>query len=154
MGKTDKIERSFTMTEETKQKLEELANDRLNRALSSGGDDEDKNAFCEGMEAIDKLTRLEQQHDERVQRDNADTLGLEKLEADKEQNKQERKVHFKDVVGWGLKIVEIAAIPVALCLLNSKSNERQLDKINEFEGRDETYTSTGGRSVGKSIKWK
>ena len=61
---------------------------------------------------------------------------------------------MEDIAGWALKIVEIAAIPIGIAIINNKHDEKQLNKINEFESDGNIYTGTGGRSVGKEIKWK
>lgn len=148
------------MTTETKEQLEELAKTRLNDAIRSDIFDEeyDGTAFKEGMEAIEKLSKLEQQENEkdikRRQLDCDTSMKKEQMDYELSQKNADRKVSWKDIVGWGLKVVEMAAIPVAIAVLNMKHDEKQLDKINQFESDGNIYTGTGGRSVGKDINWK
>ena len=126
------------MEAETKRKLEQVANEKLDYVLiCEEGSDEGYEAFDDGMKAIDKLTILEKQDFEKAQKE-------KEFSTSKKQK----------IVDWVLKGVEIAAVPVVIAVLNIAANNKNIDTINEFESKGGMYTSQSGRSIGKLFKWK
>ena len=91
------------MTTETKEQLDELAKTRLDDAIKSDIFDEeyDGTAFKEGMEAIEKLSKLEQQENEkdikRRQLDCDTSMKKEQMDYELSQKNADREVSWKDI---------------------------------------------------------
>lgn len=110
---------------ETKQLLEELVRDRLEKAADDGMTEEQKHAaFEEAMKATDRFVEIN------------------KIETNKDKK-------FNLVI----KFVELIAIPVALMAVDFLFKMRFTKTICNFE-KDYTFTTTPGRGVSQFFKFK
>lgn len=110
---------------EHKELLEKVMQDRLERSLNATSDEEKDNAFEEAMKATDRC------------------IEIEKIETGLQDQKVNRIV----------KIVEIAAVPVALAGLNYLFKKDFLKNVMRFE-REDTFTGSGGRSISSWFRFK
>lgn len=110
---------------EHKELLEEVVKDRLERSLNAPSEEEKDNAFEEAMKATDRC------------------IEIEKVESDQQTQKVNRII----------KIIEIAAVPVALAGLNYLFKKDFLKDVMRFE-REDTFTGSGGRSVSSWFRFR
>ena len=128
------------MNEENRELLEAVIKDRLEGAMQLAPDsNEAKSAFEEAMAAIDRqneISKMEISHQESV----------EKRKAEDEFKKKESK--------WNviLRVAEVAAVPLGLCVINIVSRNQFAKMICNFE-KDYTFTTTLGRSIGSFFRF-
>ena len=129
------------MNEKNKELLEEVIQTRLEDVLENAdGSDEAKLAFKEAMAAVDRqneITKMEIAHQEQI----------DKRKSEEEFKKKESKWNV------ALRIAEVAAVPIALCVINIVSRNRFAREICNFE-KDYTFTMTPGRSLSSFFRWK
>ena len=109
-----------------KEKLEQVIDNRLGIALEKDvTSDEGKQAFKEAMEAMDRKIQLEKISD-----------------AEKEQKKNRI-----------IKIVEVAAIPVALFVADVAFKTYYMKTVCNFE-KDYTFTTSPGKGLSSLFRFK
>lgn len=110
---------------EHKELLEKVANQRLEQSLNEGSSEEGKTCFKEAMEATDRI------------------IELEKIDTAKTERKTSQV----------LRIIEVAAVPIALAGLNYAFKTDFLKKVMLFE-KDDAFTGSAGRSVSSWFRFK
>lgn len=110
---------------ETKELLEKVVNDRLEKAANESMSEEEKHAaFEEAMKATDRF-----------------------VEVAKVETTNEKKLNRV------IKYIELVAIPVALMTVDYLFKMRYMKTVCNFE-KDYTFTTTPGRSVSQLFKFK
>lgn len=110
-----------------KEMLEELANARLDDAMHLTNLEARSKAFGEAMDAIDRLNEMN------------------KIEnANKEKDEK--------CLSIVIKVVEIAAMPIMLKLIDLGCHKSLINTIGRVE-QMETFTSTPGRAISKMFKF-
>ena len=113
--------------EDNKKLLEELVNHRLDDAMSLADKDAKDQSFREAMEAVDRLNEMQ-----------------------KIENSVPKMTDR--VFDIGVRVLEVAAIPVALKVMDFKFHKRLIEIIGTVE-RMECFTSTPGKAIGKMFKF-
>lgn len=110
---------------ETKELLEKIVSERLEKAADENASEEEKRAaFKEAMEATDRVVELG------------------KIESDKDKK-----------LNRALKYVELVAIPVTLMAVDFAFKMRYTKTVCNFE-KDYTFTTQAGRSISQFFKFK
>ena len=110
---------------ETKELLEKVVRDRLEKTADKNMSEEEKQkAFEEAMKATDRF------------------IEIGKLESDKD--KKLNRI---------IKFIEVIAVPVALMTVDFLFKMRYTRTVCEFE-KDYTFTTQAGRSISQFFKFK
>lgn len=157
------------MRQENRELLEDVINDRLNKALDGENEDERSVAFKNAMEAISRSTDLSKQDDAFQEHEEKLAHEKEKLEQEKEklaqdrafqeqqlaEARKEKKRSFWISVG-GVVLTAIGSIVVPV-LLDKKNREFKTDfahECMEFESNGGMFTTTAGKSTKDYLRHK
>lgn len=111
---------------ENKELLDRVIKSRLEDALKVDvNSDEGRRSFAQAMEAIDRQ------------------IQLEKIEQSKEDEKKNKLI----------KIIEVAAVPTGLFVLDLLSKRYFIRMVCNFE-KDYTFTTTAGKSLSSIFRFK
>ena len=129
---------------EHKNLLEEVIENRLKKAKDDNlSEEEQKRAFKEAMEAVDRSIQL----DKIASAENEQQMKLD-LEIEKnELLKKEQKVNRI------IKCVEVAAVPAALFIADCLFKRYYIRTVCNFE-KDYTFTTTPGKSISGIFRFK
>lgn len=124
--------------EKTKNHLEEVANAYLDIVQTdmSKSLEEDKTAFKHAMEACDRLIQIEKIENEEKARNEK----LKKEQSDEKFNKT-------------IRIVEVAAVPVALFVADCLFRVYMTRTVCNFE-KDYTFTTSAGKGISGLLRFK
>jgi hypothetical protein len=135
------IWRLKTMNERNRELLEKVIETRLTDALELDAEsDESQSALKEAMVAIDKeteLTKMDIAHEEQN----------EKRKADEKFRDAESHINVM------LRIIEVAAIPIGILIIDIVARDKFAKRICNFE-KDYTFTTTPGRSLSSLFRFK
>lgn len=142
------------MNEKNRELLEEVIESRLKDAKTLSNAEERDKALKDAMAAVDRSNRIieldisKKEHEERLNFDK------ESKEKDYINKKVEILVREKeDKKNRIIRIIEVAAVPVGICIINIISRNRFAKKICNFE-KDYTFTTTPGRSLKDVFRFK
>lgn len=142
------------MNEKNRELLEKVIESRLKDAKTLSNSEERDKALRDAMAAVDRSNRLteldisKKEHEERLNFDK------ESKEKDYINRKVEILVREKeDKKNRIIRIIEVAAVPVSICIINIISRNRFAKKICNFE-KDYTFTTTPGRSLKDVFRFK
>ena len=165
------------MDEENRGLLAEVIKKNLEGALNAEqGSDEEKIAFSQAMEAIDRQSAISkndeayQEHTEKLEaeKEKLDTIEKEKIEIEKqkiamerekmenEKSNRAREDEFKRAEArkaWIFRGVEIAAVSVLAPTLNNIA-KKGFAKMCMLWEDEHTFISTPGKSVRDFFRWK
>ena len=169
--------RKTKMDEKNRELLAEVITKNLEGALHSAqGTDEEKVAFRQAMEAIDRQSAISkndeafQEHTEKLEaeKEKLETIEREKIEIEKqkieieklkmelEKSNREREEEFKRAEAkktWIFKGIEIAAVSVVAPVIHNVA-KKGFAKMCMLWEDEHTFTSTPGKSVRDFFKWK
>ena len=124
--------------------LDEVIEDRLNVAMDGrSSEEESKKAFKEAMEAIDRMIQIERIEVSKLELESKERLEEKKLTKTKEEQKK------NDI----FRIVEVAAVPIALFIADCLFKRYYMRSVCNFE-KDYTFTTTPGKSISGLFKFK
>lgn len=125
------------MNKDQKEQLEKVIEDRLESTLLyEEGSEEAIRAFKEATRAIELLNEAEK-------------LEYQK-ESEKKRIEETERIEKKNTV---LKIVEIAAVPVGLFVLDAIFKNHYMKKVCNFE-KDYTFTTTAGKGLSSLFQFR
>ena len=123
------------MTQKQMELLDAVIEERLNASLDKT-DPQSHADFSEAMEAIDQRLKIEEFN-----------ASMEEHEDDKKSDVKKSRINTI------LKVVEIAAVPIALTTIGIVSRNRFATRMCNFE-KDYTFTTSAGRSLKDVFRWK
>ena len=120
------------MFDKNKKLLDEVINNRLEKALQSDADAEGSNvAFKQAMEAIDRRNELE------------------KIEAAHDEQVEKQKTAKKEAIGtFIIRTIEVGSAILIVPLVNHCFNMRYAKELCNFE-KDYTFTTSAGKATSK-----
>lgn len=135
------------MNEKNRELLEEVIESKLKDATTLSNSEERDKALRDAMAAVDRSNRL-------TELDISKKEHEERLNFDKKSKEVEILVREKeDKKNRIIRIIEVAAVPVSICIINIISRNRFAKKICNFE-KDYTFTTTPGRSLKDVFRFK
>lgn len=120
------------MIDVNKELLDKVISDRLELALNSDDPEKSSVAFRQAMDAIDRRNEVS------------------KMEVSSEEQAKKQAAAKRDTyIGWGIRILEVAAGVVAMPIIKHCMGRRDMKDLCMFE-KDYTFTTSAGKSCAKS----
>ena len=149
------------MNEKNRKLLEKVIEKKLDESSSASSLEERDKAFRDALSAIDRSNESLKLENSKTELESKIELEKEKLEFEKECKKIEHKFKVTDndfrekehKKNFIIRTIEVAVVPVGLCIINIISRNRFAKKICLFE-KDYTFTTTPGRSLKDVFKFK
>lgn len=144
------------MNEKNRELLEDIINQKLYECSSADqlSQEERDKAFKDALSAIDRSNESLKLEHSKAELESKIELEKEKFESEKEfkdiDNDFRTKEYKKNLI---IRTIEVAIVPVGLCIINIVSRNRFAKKICLFE-KDYTFTTTPGRSLRDVFKFK
>lgn len=149
------------MNEKNRKLLEKVIEKKLDEISSANTQEDRDKAFRDALSAIDRSNESLKLENSKTELESKIELEKEKFEFEKECKKNEHKFKITDndfrekeyKKNFLIRTIEVAIVPVGLCVINIISRNRFAKKICLFE-KDYTFTTTPGRSLKEVFKFK